>query len=155
MGRGKGGYNNRQPYYKDTEGRKVTDKYTIFVAERYMDMGYEAVFRRTHEPDKGCDLTIKSSDDKKIIKDIEVKGIESDKPRSVADAFARARKQIKPGDTVAIYLVHHKNSKAALDFVKPGIAEAQRKGHIKGPVEIWFSDKTSTTINLEEFLADS
>lgn len=53
MGRGRGGYTKKQPSYRDSGGHKVTDKGAIFVAERYMDEGYEAVFRRKHDPDKG------------------------------------------------------------------------------------------------------
>ena len=30
-------------------------------------------------------------------------------------------------------------------FVSKGIDEARRKGYIKGPVEVWFSDKTKIT----------
>ena len=53
MGRGKGGYTTIQTNYKDSGGRKVTDKGTIFVAERYIDLGYEVVFRqRQDEIDK-------------------------------------------------------------------------------------------------------
>ena len=40
MGRGKGGYTQIQTNYKDSGGRKVTDSGTIFVAERYIDMGF-------------------------------------------------------------------------------------------------------------------
>ena len=48
-------------------------------------------------------------------------------------------------DGVAIVLANHKNSKAGRDFANNGIAEARRKGLIKGPIEVWFSDKTKIT----------
>ena len=73
MGRGRGGYTQKQIWYLDSGGNKVTDRGAIFVAELYMDMGYESVFRREHTPDKNYDLTIKSSDDLSFIKNIEVK----------------------------------------------------------------------------------
>lgn len=85
MGRGRGGYTEKQPSYKDSGGHKVTDKGAIFVAERYMDQGYEAVFRRDHNPDRGCDLTIKTSDDETFIKNIEVKAVVSPKTRKISD----------------------------------------------------------------------
>ena len=45
MGRGQGGYTEKQTTYKDSGGHKVTDQGAVFVAERYIDQGYEAVFR--------------------------------------------------------------------------------------------------------------
>ena len=42
MGRGRGGYTEKQTSYKDSGGHKVTDPGAIFVAERYIDQGYEA-----------------------------------------------------------------------------------------------------------------
>ena len=42
MGRGRGGYTEKQTSYKDSGGHKVTDSGAIFVAERYIDQGYEA-----------------------------------------------------------------------------------------------------------------
>ncbi len=142
MGRGRGGYTEKQPSYKDSGGHKVTDKGAIFVAERYMDQGYEAVFRRDHNPDRGCDLTIKTSDDETFIKNIEVKAVVSPKTRKISDNIKNAKGQIKPGDTVAIYLPNHRSSEAGRSFAEAGIAEARRKGYIIGPIEVWFSDKT-------------
>ncbi len=71
MGRGRGGYTGKQVTYRDSGGHKVKDPGSIFVGERYIDMGYEVVFRREHL-----------------------------------------------------------------------MAEARRKGFVKGPIEIWFSNKT-------------
>ena len=48
MGRGRGGYTGYETCYKDSGGHKVTDKGSIFVAERYIDQGYEAVFKQKH-----------------------------------------------------------------------------------------------------------
>ena len=145
MGRGRGGYTEKQPSYKDSGGRKVTDKGAVFVAERYMDQGYEAVFRRKHDPDKGFDLTIKTSDDESFIKNIEVKAITSHSTSRIADNIKKANKQIDAGDTIAIYLPNHRNTQTGRAFADAGIAEARRKGLIKGPIEVWFSDKTKLT----------
>ena len=142
MGRGRGGYTEKQPSYKDSGGHKVIDKGAIFVAERYMDQGYEAVFRRDHNPDRGYDLTIKTSDDENFIKNIEVKSVTSSKTRKVSDNIKSALGQINPGDTVAIYLPNYKNTEAGRSFAEAGIAEARRKGYVIGPIEVWFSDKT-------------
>ena len=71
MGRGRGGYTSYESGYRDSGGNKVADKGSIFVAERYIDQGYESVFRREHQPNKSYDLTIKSSDDSTFVKNIE------------------------------------------------------------------------------------
>ena len=142
MGRGRGGYTEKRVSYTDSGGKKVTDAGSIFVAERYIDEGYEAVFRQTHEPDKTYDLTIKSSDDKNYIKNIEVKQVTSSNPSKIASNIKKANRQISDGDTIAIYLPNHKNSKSGRKFAEEGISEARRKGWIKGPIEVWFSDKT-------------
>ena len=107
-----------------------------------MDAGYEAVFRQRHEPNKTYDLTIKSSNDEDFVKNIEVKRVTSTNPSKIASNIKKANEQIHDGDTVAIVLPHHKNSKTGRTFAETGIAEARRKGLIKGPVEVWFSDKT-------------
>lgn len=142
MGRGRGGYTEKQISYTDSGGHKVTDKNAIFVAERYIDQGYEVVFRQKHDPDKSLDLTIKSSDDETFIKNIEVKGITSINPSQIASRIRKANDQIAAGDTIAIYLPEYHNDAAGRDFAEKGIAEARRKGLIKGPIEVWFSDKT-------------
>jgi len=142
MGRGRGGYTEKQSSYHDSGGNKVTDQGSIFVAERYIDDGYEAVFRQKHEPDKTYDLTIKSSNDENFIKNIEVKRITSTNPSKIASNIKKANEQIHDGDTIAIVLPNHKNNKEGRDFVETGIAEARRKGLIKGPIEVWFSDRT-------------
>lgn len=142
MGRGKGGYTEKLPSYKDSGGQKVTDRNTIFVAECYMDLGFEVVFRRRHDPERGCDLTIKTSNDEDIVKNIEVKGITSANPSKISSRIADAAGQIKEGDTIAIYLPKHRNNQAGRSFAETGIQEAQRKGLIKGPIEVWFADKT-------------
>ena len=142
MGRGRGGYTQKQLHYKYSEGKKVTDPGAIFVAERYMDAGYEAVFRQTHAPQKTYDLTIKSSDDIEYIKNIEVKQVTSSNPSKIATNIKKANQQISDGDTIAIYLPNHKNDEDGRSFAEEGLSEARRKGWIKGPVEVWFSDKT-------------
>ena len=147
MGRGRGGYTEKQPSYKDSGGHKVTDKGAIFVAERYMDQGFEVVFRRDHNPARGCDLTIKTSDDENFVKNIEVKAVTSSKASKIADNLKKAKGQIAPGDTVAIYLPTHNNNEIGRSFAEAGIAEARRKGNIIGPIEVWFSDKTKITFN--------
>ena len=142
MGRGRGGYTEKKVSYTDSGGKKVTDSGSIFVAERYIDEGYEAVFRQTHAPDKSYDLTIKSSDDTAYIKNIEVKQVISPNPGKIASNIKKADQQISDGDTIAIYLPNHRNNESGRKFADDGIAEARRKGWIKGPIEVWFSDKT-------------
>ena len=142
MGRGRGGYTEKQKSYKDSGGQKVNDKNAIFVGERYIELGYETVFRRRHDPDKGYDLTIKTSDDSHFIKNIEVKGVTSSSPSKIASNIKKANEQINAGDTIAIYLPNHINNEEGRQFARQGIAEAARKGLIKGPIEVWFSDKT-------------
>lgn len=142
MGRGHGGYVEKHESYRDSGGHKVTDPGTIFVAELYMDEGYEVVFRQQHQPDRMYDLSIKSSNDEDFIKNIEVKRVTSSSPSKIADRIKSANKQISDGGTIAIVLPYHKNNETGRAFAEAGIAEARRKGLIKGPVEVWFSDKT-------------
>lgn len=142
MGRGRGGYTEKQSSYRDSGNHKVTDVGAIFVAERYIDMGYESVFRQKHEPDKTYDLTIKSSDDSEFVKNIEVKRVTSSNPSKISSNIEKAGLQISEGETVAIVLPNHKNNESGKKFAKAGIDEARRKGFIKGPIEVWFSDKT-------------
>ena len=142
MGRGHGGYTEHQASYRDSGGHKVTDKGAIFVAERYMDLGYESVFRQTHENEKTYDLTIKTSDDQEYVKNIEVKRVTSTNPSQIASNIKKAGSQINNGDTVAIVLPNHKNNEIGRNFAREGVDEARRKGFIKGPIEVWFSDKT-------------
>lgn len=144
MGRGKGGYTTIQTGYRDSGGRKVTDPGSVFVAERYIDAGYESVFRQRHEPQKTYDLTIKTSDDSEYVKNIEVKRLTSNNPSVMAKRIGEAFTQFSSGreDTVAIVLPNLKNNGKGLQFAKDGYSEALRKGFVKGNVEVWFSDKT-------------
>lgn len=145
MGRGRGGYTSIQSGYRDSGGRKVTDKGTIFVAERYIDMGYESVFRQRHDEidAKTYDLTIKTSDDKDYVKNIEVKQVTTNNPSQLAKNIKRAFEQVGDGGTVALYLPEcDKNSRVTRDFINNGYQEAMRKGFVKGSVEVWFDDKT-------------
>ena len=145
MGRGKGGYTKKTPNhsYKDSGGHKVTDPGAIWVGERYMDAGFETVFRQQH-PERGrqYDLTIKSSDDENFIKNIDVKKITSNNTSNIAKNIKTAGAQISDGDTVALFFPDRKSTQSNREFVEQGIAEARRKGYIKGPIEVWFSDKT-------------
>lgn len=104
--------------------------------------GYEAVFRQKHEPNKTYDLTIKTSNDKDFIKNIEVKQITSNNVSKIAPRINEANQQISREDTIAIVLAKHKNDNNGRAFAKAGINEARRKGYIKGKIEVWFSDKT-------------
>ena len=142
MGRGRGGFTNKKISYTDSGGNKVTDKGSIFVAERYIDDGYEAVFRQKHEPNKTYDLTIKTSNDKDFIKNIEVKQITSNNASKIATRINEANQQISREDTIAIVLTKHKNDNNGRALAKAGINEARRKGYIKGKIKVWFSDKT-------------
>jgi hypothetical protein len=141
MGRGHGGYVEKTKSYVDSGGQKVTDKGAIFVAERYIDLGYESVFRRRKEI-KTYDLTIKTSDDVGYVKNIEVKMVFGNNPSQVAKRIKQAKDQIDEGDTVALYFPNHSNCATARKLAKDGVDEARRKGDIKGPIEVWFSDKT-------------
>ena len=147
MGRGGGGYTEKQTGYKDSGGFKVTDKGAIWVAERYIEDGYESVFRQRHDPETSCDLTIKTSDDTQTIKNIEVKQVTSQNPSKIATHIKEANEQISSGDTIALYFPNRTSSRESISFVEQGIAEARRKNHIKGPVEVWFSDKKKKTYN--------
>lgn len=142
MGRGKGGYTEKQASYKDSGGHKVKDKGAIFVGERYIDMGYETVFRQEKAGQKNYDLTIKTSDDTQIIKNIEVKQVVSKNPSQIARNIKKGFVQVGEGGTVALYLPNRSNCKSAVDFVERGFEEAKRKGFVKGSVEVWFNDKT-------------
>ena len=142
MGRGRGGYTEKQASYEDSGGKKVIDRGTIFIAERYIDMGYMAVFRRNHNPERGYDLTIKTSDDTNFVKNIEVKRIVSYNPRKIADRIKDANEQINAGDTIAILLPNFKNNDEGNAFANKGVSLAREQGLIKGPIEVWFSDKT-------------
>ena len=147
MGRGAGGYTEKQTTYKDSGGHKVTDSGAIFVGERYIDMGYETVFRQEHSEQKNYDLTIKTSDDQNYVKNIEVKQTTSKNPSQMAKNIREGFVQVGENGIVAIYLPHRTNCPSAIKFAKEGYTEAQRKGWLKGPVEVWFSDKTK--IDLE------
>lgn len=147
MGRGHGGYTEISSghNYKDSGGRKVTDSGSIFVAEKYIDAGYESVFRQRHENRQTYDLTIKTSDDVHYVKNIEVKQVVSTNPSKLATNTREAFDQVKEGGTVAIYLSKMKQSSDSERFAREGFAEAQRKGWIVGKVEVWFSD--TKTVN--------
>lgn len=152
MGRGRGGYTTIQAGYKDSGGRKVKDDGAIFVAERYIDDGYEAVFRQRHDSQKTYDLTIKTSDDNEYVKNIEVKRITSNNPSAMARRIAEGFTQFAEGqkDTVAIVLPNHKNDERGLKFAKSGYDEAVRKGYVQGNVEVWFSNKTKIEFRKEK-----
>ena len=141
MGRGRGGYITSEQSYKDSGGAKVIDKGAIFVAERYIDLGYESVFRRRKE-NKFYDLTIKTSDDTQYVKNIEVKTINSNNSSQIAKQIKHAYGQIGDGDTVALFFQHHSNCECANKMANAGIDEARRKGWVRGPIEVWFKDKT-------------
>lgn len=149
MGRGRGGYTSYETCYRDSGGHKVTDKGSIFVAERYIDQGYEAVFKQKHEPSKTCDLLIKTSDDSSVVKHIEVKRVTSENPSKLAtnigDAFTHFSADQE--GTASIYLPNHKNSETGRRLAMEGFAEAKRKGWVKGHVEVWFNDKTKIDLN--------
>ncbi|MGM9570109.1 MAG: hypothetical protein ACI3XC_08510 [Phascolarctobacterium sp.] len=149
MGRGRGGYTTVQPSYKDSGGKVVKDAGAIFVAERYIEMGYESVFRRVKPPAKTYDLTIKSSNDEDFIKNIEVKRVTSSNPSKLATEIKHGMKQL-PNDgkgTVAIYLPNHTNNSEGVIHARKGFEEALRKGWINGHVEVWFNDKTKLELN--------
>ena len=145
MGRGHGGYTEISSghNYKDSGGRKVTDSGAIFVAEKYIDAGYESVFRQRHDNQQTYDLTIKTSDDAHYVKNIEVKQVVSKNPSKLATNIDNAFNQVKEGGTVAIYLSKMKRSDVSERFAREGFAEAQQKGWVIGKVEVWFSDTKS------------
>ena len=143
MGRGRGGYTQKNQTYRDSGGHKVTDTGAIWVAERYIEKGYESVFRQQHpERGKQYDLTIKTADDQSYVKNIEVKKVTTLNSSNIAKNIHKASSQLDEGGTVALYFEGRKSTAANKDFVRKGIEEARRKGYIKGPVEVWFSDKT-------------
>ena len=105
-------------------------------------MGYETVFRQRHDGEKTYDLTIKTSDDLEYVKNIEVKQTTSKNPSQMAKNIKEGFEQVGDGGTVAIYLPHRTNCPSAIKYAKEAFNEAQRKGWLKGSVEVWFSDKT-------------
>ena len=152
VGRGRGGYTERQVFYKDTAGRKVIDRGAIFVAERYMDLGFEPVFRceRRKNGARQYDLTIKTSDDLYYIKNIEVKRTTSPNPSQMAKNIKEGFGQFKyySNATVAIYLPQYdSNSVEGRKYIQAGFNEAMRKGHVLGHVEVWFNDKGTIYMN--------
>ena len=153
VGRGEGrlgGYIAKEAMYCDSGGHKVKDKGAIFVAERYMDQGYEAVFRQTHPAQgKTYDLSIKTSDDTSYVKNIEVKRVTSPNPGKIAEHIHHGFRQFgdEPEGTVAVVLSNHRNDKAGLEFAMAGFDEAKRKGWVAGHVEIWFKDKTKIDLS--------
>lgn len=149
MGRGRGGYTQHQLSYRDSGGRKVKDKGSIFVAERYMDLGYESVFRREIDGVKRFDLTIKTSDDVNFVKNIEVKQVISPNSSRIAENIRNGFEQLagEGGGTIALYDANHNQSQDRISFILKGIDEARRKGWIKGPIEVWFKDKTCVKMN--------
>ncbi len=149
MGRGRGGYTHHQLSYKDSSGRKVKDKGAIFVAERYMDMGYESVFRQEINGEKRFDLTIKTSDDVNFVKNIEVKQVISPNSSRIAENIRHGFEQLasEGGGTIALYDANHNQSLERLSFIQKGIDEAKRKGWVKGPIEVWFKDKIKVNLN--------
>lgn len=148
MGRGRGGYTGYEACYKDSGGYKVTDKGTIFVAERYIDQGYEVVFKQKHQPSKTCDLLVKTSEDSNIVKYIEVKRVTSENSSKLATNIGDAFTHFSAGyeGTAGIYLPYRRNNETGRRFAMEGFAEAKRKGWVTGTVEIWFSDKTKIVL---------
>ena len=150
MGRGRGGYTEKQVFYKDTAGRKVIDRGAIFIAERYMDLGFEPVFRCEKVREPQYDLTIKTSDDLVYVGNIEVKRTTSPSPSQMAKNIKKGFTQFKYHDnaTVAIYLPQYdSNSVEGRKYAQAGFDEAARKGHVLGHVEVWFSDKKKIHMN--------
>lgn len=143
MGRGRGGYTEAQPFYRDSGGAKVTDRGAIFVAERYIDLGYEVVFRREHQDEKSYDLTVKTSDDQDFVKNIEVKRVTSNNPSKFATNIQHAFEQVPSDGTAVIILPNYTStSTQGLSLMRDGFAEASRKGWIPESchVEVWFKD---------------
>ena len=152
MGRGNGGYTEKQPYYRDSMNNKVTDQGAIFVAERYIDQGFEVVFRQDQTPGKHYDLTIKDSSDTVFVKNIEVKKMTSENPGQIAKNIKRAFEQLDntPNGTVALYFENHTKTESIIDVIKAGYKEAKRKNNVHGNVEVWFKDKTCMVFTTEE-----
>jgi len=142
MGRGRGGYTEIQQKYLDSGQHKVTDSGAIFVAKQYFKKGYEVVFRQKHPQERHTlDITIKTSDDKNFVKNIEVKQVTSFNPSQIAKHIKKAQTQTNDGDTIAFYLPNHINDTEGIDFVKRGLEEAKRKRYwSKRPIEAWFKN---------------
>ena len=110
------------------------------------------MFRQSESEGKHYDLTIKDSNDVEFIKNIEVKKVTSENPSQIAKNIEKAFRQLEgaPNGTVALFFEHHTNTQEIRDVIRKGYEEAMRKNNVKGPVEIWFKDKTSITFNWEE-----
>ena len=77
------------------------------------------------------------------MKNIEVKRTTSKNPSQLANNIKEGFEQVGDGGTVAIYLPgRSKSSQSTIEFINNGYQEAVRKGNVKGPVEVWFDDKT-------------
>lgn len=142
MGRGNGGYVEKQDFYRDTAGRKVIDKGAIAVAEAYIDQGKEVVFRRVHEPDQFYDLTIKDPETEEYIKDIEVKTFYSFKANTISAKIENATSQLasSKNPVITLYLPTVTNEIEARCKLHDGIIAAMK--HIQSDVEVLMGDKT-------------
>ncbi|MDD3242480.1 MAG: hypothetical protein PHD32_02005 [Eubacteriales bacterium] len=145
MGKGRGGYDSKQVKDTNSRGRKVKDQNSVFVAERYIDQGKVVVFRAERQG-KMFDLSIKDIGDSKIERNIEVKGVISDRPSQTAEDIAKGFTQVPEGETAARYDPNRTKTEA-IKLAEAGFAEALRKHTVKGTVEVWFRDKTMIRMN--------
>ncbi|MCD8295196.1 MAG: hypothetical protein LUE27_08150 [Clostridia bacterium] len=149
MGRGMGGYYavTEDGRYADTKNYKVKDQGAIYVAEKYLDAKYRVVFR--HEGDKQgvktYDLVVKATDRDEILDRVEVKSLATEHPGQIAKEINKGFVKFNNGysGTVELCLSGLSNNAFSRNLVQQGIDYANRKGYIKGPIRVWFSDNSN------------
>ena len=125
--------------YRDTGGHKVKDKNAITGAEHYIAEGKYVAFLQEINGQKRSDLSIEGIH-------AEVKGMISQNPSKVADNIDEAFNQVYadnfryPKEThregMVIILSKYPNYAEAQKIVSAGVAEAYRKGYIRGKVKM-------------------
>ncbi|MCD8295251.1 MAG: hypothetical protein LUE27_08430 [Clostridia bacterium] len=153
MGRGHGGYVEKNNLYRDTANHKVKDNGAICVGESYIEAGYCVVFIKQQSKEnnvKKYDLAIKDYDDTEILDRIEVKQVTSTSPSRISDDIEKGGAKFTGGYTgsVDLYFPRLKNNQADLRIVQAGIDYALRENNrksepfIKGSIRVWLSDGT-------------
>ena len=159
--RGKDGYSmplenvrrKQGAYYEDINGHKIDDKGTIAVAEWYMGQGFNVIFQPEQSGErgvKGFDLTLRTSENKEFIRDIEVKRITSVTEENVTKHIKEGFQQVQDGGTVTIYLPRNRQDQRIIRKLQHGFEEANRLGLVKGHVEAFFSDGSRMELKLEK-----
>lgn len=129
--------------YYDTGGHKVTDKNAIVVGEHFINEGKYVAFLQEKDGQKRSDLSIEGVH-------AEVKGMTSKNPSKVADNIDEAFNQVYadnyryPKEThregMVIILSKYSSYEEANKIVSAGVAEAYRKGFVRGKIKMLHND---------------